>query len=44
MTVLFFAAIQGLAIYRITMGVRYVSPSPTLLSGLLLQAAKSDDS
>jgi AcrR family transcriptional regulator len=43
MTVLFFAAIQGLAIYRITMGDRYVSPSPALLSGLLLKAARSQD-
>lgn len=36
MVVLYFSAIQGLAISRLTMGDRFVSPSPDLLNRLLL--------
>jgi AcrR family transcriptional regulator len=37
MATLYFAAIQGLAISRLTMGKRFVLPNPDLLSGLLLR-------
>jgi AcrR family transcriptional regulator len=37
MATLYFAAIQGLAISKLTMGERFVLPNPDLLSGLLLE-------
>lgn len=37
MATLYFAAIQGLAIAKLTMGDRFVLPNPDLLSGLLLR-------
>jgi AcrR family transcriptional regulator len=37
MATLYFAAIQGLAISKLTMGDRFVLPNPDLLSGLLLR-------
>jgi len=37
MATLYFAAIQGLAISKLTMGDRFVLPHPDLLSGLLLR-------
>jgi AcrR family transcriptional regulator len=37
MATLYFAAIQGLAISKLTMGERFVLPNPDLLSGLLLK-------
>lgn len=37
MATLFFAAIQGLAISKLTMGEQFVLPNPDLLSGLLLR-------
>ena len=43
MAVTYFAAIQGLAIYRLTMGDRFVLPSPDLLTGLLLKTAENVD-
>lgn len=43
MAVTYFAAVQGLAIYRLTMGDRFVLPSPDLLNGLLLKTAENAD-
>jgi AcrR family transcriptional regulator len=43
MAVTYFAAIQGLAIAKLTMGDRFVVPSPDLLSGLLLKTAENGD-
>lgn len=36
LSLLYFAAIQGLAIYKLTMGSRYVAPQPEMLDALLL--------
>jgi hypothetical protein len=41
MVVMYLAAIQGLAIAKLTMGDRFVLPSPDLLNGLLLKSAES---
>jgi AcrR family transcriptional regulator len=41
MIVLYFAAIQGLSISKLTMGDRFVLPSPDLLSNLLLPTSTS---
>jgi hypothetical protein len=38
MVVLYLAAVQGLAIAKLTMGDRFVLPGPDLLNGLLLTA------
>jgi AcrR family transcriptional regulator len=38
MVMMYFAAIQGLAIAKLTMGDRFVLPNPDLLSGLLIQS------
>ena len=43
MASLYFAAIQGLAISKITMGDRFVLPNPDLLSFLLLKRAENED-
>jgi hypothetical protein len=43
LAVIYFAAIQGLAIYKLTMGDRFVSPSPDLLNGLLLKSTENGD-
>jgi hypothetical protein len=42
MTMVYFAAIQGLAIYKLTMGDRLFS-NPDLLNGLLLKTAEKAD-
>lgn len=43
MAVMFFSAIQGLAIAKLTMGDRFVLPAPDLLSGLLLKSVENGD-
>jgi hypothetical protein len=43
MAVIYFAAIQGLAIYKLTLGDQFVLPSPDLLNGLLLKSAENGD-
>lgn len=43
MVVLYFAAIQGLAISKLAMGDGFVLPSPDLLNGLLLMTAENGD-
>lgn len=43
MAVMYFAAIQGLAIYKLTMGKQYVVPSPDLLHGMLLKTTDNVD-
>lgn len=42
MAMLYFAAIEGLAISKLTMGDRFILPGPDLLSGLLLKPAESE--
>jgi AcrR family transcriptional regulator len=39
MVVMYFAAIQGLATAKLTMGDRFVLPNPDLLNGLLLRTS-----
>jgi hypothetical protein len=41
MAVMYFAAVQGLAIAKLTMGDRFVLPGPDLLDGLLLKTTES---
>jgi AcrR family transcriptional regulator len=43
MATLYFAAIQGLAISKLTMGDRFILPNPDLLSALLLSTATGED-
>jgi AcrR family transcriptional regulator len=41
MVVMYLAAVQGLAISKLTMGELFVLPSPSLLNGLLLKTAEN---